>query len=281
MALFEGLFETRIPGIIRTDAATTHGARVHNTQLVLDELGGTVLEMELGHLNAEALVQGNVTQILDLVDILGEIGRILDGDDDERDESGDTGEDGGHGMGGSHGFGEGMEKEGPEWAEDVDEDGIGAGVRAPGTSQHHWAEDDGSYSFQPADALRQSSPGPEDLSSISIDPESRSLSFEGHDEGTFDDIPSPSSSIPTTTTSRPRRHVGSSGSAMSEVKDDIGEFLANKARRKNKEASSPRNDVPGRHTTTVNLGTSDKRIRFDLQVHTWRMLLCTYTLEQT
>ncbi|KAJ3177668.1 Centrosomal protein of 95 kDa [Gaertneriomyces sp. JEL0708] len=76
VALFEGLFETRVPGILRRNAST-HSARVHNVQLVLDELAATVLKTDLGHIGAEAVVEGDMTAIINLIEIFGEIGRVL------------------------------------------------------------------------------------------------------------------------------------------------------------------------------------------------------------
>ncbi|KAJ3042596.1 Centrosomal protein of 95 kDa [Rhizophlyctis rosea] len=252
VALFEGLFKTRIPGIIRSGDTSSKGTRIHNTQLVLNELGGTVLEMELVHISAEALVDGDVGQILDMVDIFGEIGVAL-----------------------SRGEGGGV-------SEEVRNDGhveVNQGGpsneqnrrRSPGP-QHSEPFIDGSYSFQPTEALRQSSPQPGRPSSsyqydnFDIDP----FSWEAAAHlSSMEDVPPPPSS-PTTTSSKRRRKAGSTTTATSEVKDDIGEFLANRARQRSKgkggveaDSSSVVNDDNDSGTP---IGTR-KRLRFEMEDH--------------
>ncbi|TPX71822.1 hypothetical protein SpCBS45565_g00889 [Spizellomyces sp. 'palustris'] len=77
VALYEGLFEARIPGIIRTNASS-HGARIHNVTCVLDELATTVLGVDLGHIRAEDVVTGERKAVMNLVEIFGELGKAMD-----------------------------------------------------------------------------------------------------------------------------------------------------------------------------------------------------------
>ncbi|KAJ3045847.1 Centrosomal protein of 95 kDa [Rhizophlyctis rosea] len=240
VALFEGLFETRIPGIIRTDSATTQGARVHNVQLVLIELGGTVLDMDLGHLNAEALVNGNISQMLDLIDIFGEIGNTLDSLEDENEIDLSTGAD--------------MSRSRERTRE-------GHHTERRSSNQQLGGEDP-SYLFHPADALRQSSPDPGDLSSISRDADSVTFSWDGpsqSNEGTPEEDLSRSSS-PTRGTATKRRRDGHGGREKPEMKDDIAEFLANRARSGRSGDTTTTNNMTG-----SGVNTAERRIRFDLQ----------------
>ncbi|KAI9205420.1 uncharacterized protein BJ171DRAFT_502060 [Polychytrium aggregatum] len=89
VTLFEGLFQTRLKGI---DRYSTHGGRgasdreqqalreasISNVRIVLRELGHGILQTELPHLSAEALVDFDVESILDIIEIFSELARVLD-----------------------------------------------------------------------------------------------------------------------------------------------------------------------------------------------------------
>ncbi|TPX54019.1 hypothetical protein PhCBS80983_g06076 [Powellomyces hirtus] len=89
VALFEGLFQTRIPNIHRP--APTHASRVHNVQLVLSELSSTVLAgTDLSHIQAAEVVAGAPRAVRCLVEIFAELGALIFegvGEDDEGDET--------------------------------------------------------------------------------------------------------------------------------------------------------------------------------------------------
>ncbi|KAJ3145660.1 Centrosomal protein of 95 kDa, partial [Geranomyces michiganensis] len=86
VALFEGLFQTRLPDVRRP--ATTHHCRVSNVKLVLIELSATVLGADLSHIAAEDVASGDPRAIRHLVQIFGELGQLLlAGDKSGEDEA--------------------------------------------------------------------------------------------------------------------------------------------------------------------------------------------------
>ncbi|KAJ3176515.1 Centrosomal protein of 95 kDa [Geranomyces variabilis] len=89
VALFEGLFQTRLPDVQRP--ATTHQSRVFNVKLVLTELSATVLGADLSHIAAEDVASGDRRAVRHLVQIFGELGQLLfahdNGEEEEKRES--------------------------------------------------------------------------------------------------------------------------------------------------------------------------------------------------
>ncbi|KAI9094673.1 hypothetical protein DFS34DRAFT_238979 [Phlyctochytrium arcticum] len=73
VALFEGLFQTRIPSIVRD--SQTQSAKINNVKEVLKALGEAV-GTELSHIQAEEVVAGG-WGVADLVEVFGEVGRVL------------------------------------------------------------------------------------------------------------------------------------------------------------------------------------------------------------
>ena len=203
-----------------------------------------MLEMELSHINAESLVDGNVLQVLDLVDIFGEIGQALSGVD--------SGE-----MNAEHG-------NQSHTKADHSAPSMGGNSRMSERTRNLEAFKDESYSFQPTEALRQSSPQPGQYSASKDydDFDVRSFSYSAEDKV------SPLQ-FPPATTSANRRPPASSTTATSEVKDDIGEFLADRARQRSKGKGRVGADSSGTENANDEFRTppgTRKRLRFDMTV---------------
>ncbi|KAJ3004184.1 Centrosomal protein of 95 kDa [Thoreauomyces humboldtii] len=79
VALFEGLFHMRISDVIRGTPSKTRRARVHNVQCVVDELANTLLHTDLNHISSEGLVSGDARSIRYLIEIFGEVGKLVMG----------------------------------------------------------------------------------------------------------------------------------------------------------------------------------------------------------
>lgn len=79
VALYEGLFECRIPEIDRSfQDVTSPGSRLRNVELVLRELETSVLRMDLSHIKSYALVNRDDRTIRNLIDIFHEIAKSMD-----------------------------------------------------------------------------------------------------------------------------------------------------------------------------------------------------------
>ena len=79
VALYEGLFECRIPGIDRSfEMVTRESSRLKNVQLVLEELALNVLKMDLSHIHAQDLVDRKEKAIKNIIEIFDQIGLALD-----------------------------------------------------------------------------------------------------------------------------------------------------------------------------------------------------------
>ena len=79
VALFEGLFECRIPGIDRSfDIVSSESSRLRNTELVLNELGSNVIQMDISHIKPKDLVDRKKVAVTNMIDIFHEIAQAID-----------------------------------------------------------------------------------------------------------------------------------------------------------------------------------------------------------
>ncbi|KAJ3327849.1 hypothetical protein HDU76_011009 [Blyttiomyces sp. JEL0837] len=80
IALFESLFETRITGIERNLSvlSASPDARITNISLLLDRLQHDVLGVRIPHVTAVGIVEGVEEDLMDLIEILGEIAVALE-----------------------------------------------------------------------------------------------------------------------------------------------------------------------------------------------------------
>ncbi|KAJ3285451.1 hypothetical protein HK104_009477 [Borealophlyctis nickersoniae] len=257
VALFEGLFETRIHGIIRDESATTRGARIRNVQLVLDELAGVVLNVELGHIKAEALVDGETESVLDLVDVFGEILDVM-----QRTE-----------------FGVEEEVETGDWK------GKGpAGVEESSYSDLEWDLEDFSasaisfdegYETQPIAVHPFPEEEEEEVGRVS-DGESRVSEHTADPERSVEDASIRQNASQTgsgrSTQSTRRRSDSDAGDYMSVVNDDVEEYVQARARQQQRTKMQAGGNHAQKYETkrpnTDAFSTplrSRKRIRFDLK----------------
>ena len=77
VALFEGLFQTRLPDVIRN--TTKRDAKIHNIQVILNHLAIDVLNDDLLHIDAGDIVDAEKSDILDLIEIFGELASSIGG----------------------------------------------------------------------------------------------------------------------------------------------------------------------------------------------------------
>ncbi|KAH6564710.1 hypothetical protein BASA62_007758 [Batrachochytrium salamandrivorans] len=86
VAILEGLFETRLPGVVGMSNTTSESSeslrrsnRLQNAQAVIWVLEMEVLHSELPHIKAEDVVDGDPHTLVDLIDIIWELSQALEG----------------------------------------------------------------------------------------------------------------------------------------------------------------------------------------------------------
>ena len=74
VAIFEAMFQVRLKGIARKPSHVQDYE--HNAQAVIDALGTSILNMDLSHISGAAIVKGDASAIMNLVDIFVGISEV-------------------------------------------------------------------------------------------------------------------------------------------------------------------------------------------------------------
>ncbi|CAM9609022.1 unnamed protein product [Chrysoparadoxa australica] len=75
VAVFEAMFQVRQKDIVRKPQSV--GDYAHNAQVIIDALAGPILNMDLSHISADAIVAGHVIPTRNLVDIFMGISEVV------------------------------------------------------------------------------------------------------------------------------------------------------------------------------------------------------------
>ncbi|KAI8826124.1 uncharacterized protein EV422DRAFT_154894 [Fimicolochytrium jonesii] len=240
VALYEGLFQVRIPGLLRGPPASTEQGRLHNVRLVIGELSKTVLRTDLSHIIPSKVVRGDTATVANLIQIFRELGRVVErGSENLNERAADRSGLSREAAGNSEGAFEseedyetddapGSDPETDDLDHDDDENDQPAGI--PSNSSGHYAE-----------TLEHEL----DISGISeVAPESQFDSDE--------DLAPPPPGISHSPPKKRRRRAGSATDIATTVTDDISEYLQSQGNEATSTSGRTRN-------ANTSLGTSLRR----------------------